>query len=60
MKFFILSDVSILTQDMDRLTGKINQLFHTMADFTNNMKEYMRGVVEKKKAAKAQKERTQK
>ena len=45
---------------MDRLSGKINQLFHTMADFTNNMKEYMRGVVEKKKAAKAQKERTQK
>ena len=36
---------------MDRLTGKINQLFHTMADFTNNMNEYMRGVVEKKKAA---------
>ena len=42
---------------MDRLTGKINQLFSTMTIFTNNMKEYMRGVLEKKKAAKVKKER---
>ena len=42
-------------QDMDKLSGVVNDVFKTMGQFTMNFKEYLMESIEKNKKKEAQK-----